>query len=81
MKQSGKAGNFFWFIGVVTTLNCLKKMFDFYVESLDEPRKKNRSVLFLYNNQSQNTKLNLAPSQQPSARAKFKPGKSREVTE
>ena len=36
MKQSGKAGNFFWFIGVVTTLNCLKKMFDFYEKNLTQ---------------------------------------------
>lgn len=82
MKQP-KVGNFFWFIGVVTTLSYVKKMVDFYLESLDEPRKKNRPILFFYDHQ--NTNLHSNPNQQPnikntlsttSATVKFKPGKA-----
>ena len=81
--KSGKVGNFFLYVGIITTLNYVKKMFDFYLESLDEPHKKNRSLFFLYDHK------NINPSQQPKiteptssrATAKFKPGKSSGVRE
>lgn len=76
MKQ-GKAANFFWLVGIVTTLNYFKKVFDFYIESLDEPRKK-KPVLFLYDHQnihsSQQPKITDSPSNKSTV--KFKPGKS-----
>lgn len=76
MKQ-GKAANFFWFVGIATTLNYFKKMFDFYIESLDEPRKK-KPVLFLYDYQNTNRDQKPKITDNPSNKStvKFRPGKS-----
>ena len=83
--KSGKVGNFFLYVGIITTLNYVKKMFDFYLESLDEPHKKNRSIFFLYDykniNPSQQPKPKINESPSSRVTTKFKPGKSSGVRE
>lgn len=83
MKQPSNLRNFFWFIGVVTTLNYVKKIIDFYADSLDSPRQKNRTLFFLYDHKNINSSQRPIITDTPSSKvkAKCKPGKSSGVGE